>query len=158
MAANLAHNFTEGWIVSHVTLPDSNLPNSPAENTRLRVLVVDDNEPSALAVSWIVESLGDETRTCLNGPCALLAAIDFRPDVILLDIAMPGMDGLQVSDRLRADPRFSQVKIIAQTGWGDATMRQQTALHGFDLHLVKPVETQLLANMFNRLRKGRPPA
>lgn len=76
---------------------------SSVPDTRLRVLVVDDNEPAALTVSWAVEAFGDEVRTCLNGPCALSAATEFRPDVVLLDIAMPGMDGLEVCARLRAD-------------------------------------------------------
>jgi two-component system OmpR family response regulator len=135
----------------------THIPETQAEapGSQLRVLVVDDDEPSALTVSWAVEALGDVVRTCLNGPCALLAALEFQPDVILLDLAMPGMSGLEVCDRLRGDPRFSHVKIIAQTGSGDAEMRRKTAEHGFDLHLVKPVNLDLLENMLALLREGR---
>ncbi|MCR6659708.1 MAG: response regulator [Asticcacaulis sp.] len=125
-----------------------------SDNTRLRVLVVDDNEPSALSVSWAIEALGDEVRTCLNGPCALTVAIEFQPDVVLLDIAMPGMNGLEVCARLRADPKFSHVKIIAQTGRGDKETRRQTDEHGFDLHLVKAVDPDLLEDMLDLLRTG----
>lgn len=113
----------------------------------LRILVVDDNVPSAMTLAWAVESHGYTVEVCHNGRCALEAVERFRPDVILLDLGMPGLNGLQVARAVRADKRFSGVKIIAQTGWGDSETRRRTAEAGFDLHLVKPVDLDVLEDM-----------
>ena len=122
--------------------------------TSLRVLVVDDNQASADTLHWTVELFGDEVISCHDGKTALKLAADFKPDVVLLDIGMPGMDGLQVCQALRAMPELSHVKIIAQTGWGDEQMRLKTASAGFDLHLVKPVDPHVLEDMLWLLRSG----
>ena len=121
----------------------------------LRVLVVDDNQASADTLHWTVELFGDEVKSCHDGKSALKLAAEFKPDVVLLDIGMPGMDGLQVCEALRAMPELGQVKIIAQTGWGDEQMRLKTASAGFDLHLVKPVDPHVLEDMLWLLRSGR---
>ncbi|HTM80397.1 response regulator [Asticcacaulis sp.] len=121
----------------------------------LRVLVVDDNQASADTLHWTVELFGDEVKSCHDGQSALKLAADFKPDVVLLDIGMPGMDGLQVCQALRAMPELGQMKIIAQTGWGDEQMRLKTASAGFDLHLVKPVDPRVLEDMLWLLRSGR---
>lgn len=126
-----------------------------SENSALRVLVVDDNQASADTLHWTVELFGDTVKSCHDGKTALKMAADFRPDVILLDIGMPGMDGLQVCEALRAMPDLKHVKIIAQTGWGDEQMRLKTATAGFDLHLVKPVDPHVLEDMLWLLRSGR---
>lgn len=124
-----------------------------SQNEALRILVVDDNIPSAMTLKWAVESLGDHVEVCHDGPCALEMVEHFKPDVILLDLGMPGLNGLQVAKALRADRRFSRMKIIAQTGWGDSEMRRRTAEAGFDLHLVKPVDLVVLEDMLALLRK-----
>lgn len=121
----------------------------------LRVLVVDDNQASADTLHWTVELFGDEVKSCHDGKSALKLAAQFKPDVVLLDIGMPGMDGLQVCAHLRAMPELGQMKIIAQTGWGDEQMRLKTASAGFDLHLVKPVDPRVLEDMLWLLRSGR---
>ncbi|WP_303827285.1 response regulator [Asticcacaulis taihuensis] len=126
-----------------------------SENSTLRVLVVDDNQASADTLHWTVELFGDTVKSCHDGKTALKLAADFRPDVVLLDIGMPGMDGLQVCEALRAMPDLKHVKIIAQTGWGDEQMRRKTATAGFDLHLVKPVDPHVLEDMLWLLRSGR---
>ena len=126
-----------------------------SENFTLRVLVVDDNQASADTLHWTVELFGDTVKSCHDGSTALKLAADFRPDVVLLDIGMPGMDGLQVCEALRAMPDLKHVKIIAQTGWGDEQMRRKTATAGFDLHLVKPVDPHVLEDMLWLLRSGR---
>ncbi|MBP2158165.1 MULTISPECIES: response regulator [Asticcacaulis] len=122
----------------------------------MRILVVDDNVPSAMTLAWAVESHGYTVEVCHDGRCALEAVERFQPDVILLDLGMPGLNGLQVARALRADPRHSGIKIIAQTGWGDSEMRRRTAEAGFDLHLVKPVDLAVLEDMLALL--GRKPA
>ncbi|MDV6331443.1 response regulator [Asticcacaulis sp. 201] len=120
----------------------------------MRVLVVDDNEASADTLHWAVELMGYDVRSCHDGQSALRVAADFRPDVVLLDIGMPHMDGLEVGKALRAMPGLSGIKIIAQTGWGDSRTRRQTAEAGFDLHLVKPVNMDMLEDMLWLLRSN----
>ncbi|WAC46833.1 response regulator [Asticcacaulis sp. SL142] len=130
---------------------DAAWPEGIVENG-LRVLVVDDNRQSAMTLKWAIEGWGDEVVACYDGPTALQIAREFRPDVILLDIGMPGMDGIAVCQGLRAAPETRSVKIIAQTGWGDDAMRRKTAEAGFDLHLVKPVNFDVLGDMLALLR------
>lgn len=123
--------------------------------TALRVMVVDDNVDAANSLAWAVEALGDEVETCHDGRKAVAAAYAFLPHVILLDLNMPEMDGLQVCTLLRSDPRLMGVKIIAQTGRAEPEARQLTAAAGFDLHLVKPVDLDLLADVLELLRSER---
>ncbi|MFT3998227.1 MAG: response regulator [Asticcacaulis sp.] len=125
--------------------------------TPLKVLVVDDNRASAESLGWAIEAWGDEVRTCFDGLSALETARVFHPDIVLLDLGMPGMDGLAVARALRADTGRRGCKIIAQTGWGDAARRRETAAAGFDLHLVKPVDLSVLNDMLDlfRMMPGR---
>ncbi len=132
------------------------VPSSSSQDNPLRILVVDDNVPSAMTLAWAVESHGYTVEVCHDGRCALEAVERFQPDVILLDLGMPGLNGLQVARALRADKRYSSLKIIAQTGWGDSEMRRRTAEAGFDLHLVKPVDLVVLEDMLALL--GRKPS
>jgi len=122
-------------------------PNAANDVEILRVLVVDDNEASAKTLGWAIEMEGYEVEVCLDGRRALERARDFRPHVVLLDLGMPGMSGYEVCQALRGDAALRPVKVIAQTGWGDAAARRRTAESGFDLHLVKPVDITVLADM-----------
>ena len=123
----------------------------------LRVLVVDDNEPLAETLLWLIEGTGDDVEMCHSGVAALAMAKTFRPDIILLDIGMPGMDGLQVCAALRADPELPQLKIIAQSGYGDMAMQTRTAEAGFDRHLVKPVDFDKLLEILASYRQSLDP-
>lgn len=126
-------------------------PGAPAAKacTLRRVLVVDDNVDAATALGMLLESLGHDTRIANGGLQALEIAAEFHPDIVLLDIGMPGLDGYEVAKRLRAlDPRHT-VRIIAVTGWGQDTDREKSQEAGFDLHLVKPVDTNDLALALN---------
>ena len=114
-----------------------------------RVLVVDDNESSALTLTWAMEMFGYDVRTCYDGLSAVRVAHDFHPEVVLLDIGMPAMDGLEVCRRLRADPELSGATVVAQTGWGDRDMRRQTSAAGFDHHLTKPIDLPALLTLLN---------
>lgn len=135
-----------------VSVADNNAFMDGVSENGLRVLVVDDNRQSAMTLKWAIEGWGDEVLACYDGPSALQIAREFKPEVVLLDIGMPGMDGLQVCAALRAARETRQVKIIAQTGWGDEAMRRKTAEAGFDLHLVKPVNFDVLGDMLALLR------
>ncbi|MCI0700534.1 MAG: response regulator [Planctomycetia bacterium] len=94
----------------------------------------------AESLATLLELAGHEVRTATDGPAALKVAEEFRPDVILLDIGLPGMDGYEVANQLRQRPEFRATRLIALTGWGQDTDREQSRKAGFDLHLVKPID------------------
>ena len=114
------------------------MPKSNAHPTR--VLVVDDNYPSAMTLTWAMEEHGHEVRTAYNGREAVAMAKAFRPEVVLLDVGMPVMNGLEACKAMRGQPETEDALIIAQTAWGDDEMRGKTHDAGFDIHLVKPVD------------------
>ena len=105
-----------------------------------RILVVDDNEDSATSMAILLGFSGNETAMAFSGPEALTQVESFRPDAVLLDIGLPGMDGYEVCRSIRSLQYGSDIKIIAVTGWGQDSDRQQTHQAGFDAHLVKPVD------------------
>jgi PAS domain S-box-containing protein len=112
----------------------------PVEGPTLRVLVVDDSEDSARSLAILMEMNGHETCVAHGGPEALEAVRAFLPDVVFLDIGMPGMDGYEACRRLRATDVGPRPTIVALTGWGADGDRERTRAAGFDHHLVKPVE------------------
>jgi signal transduction histidine kinase/CheY-like chemotaxis protein len=122
-------------------------PPSPsrAANASLRVLVVDDGQDSAQMLAMLLHTWRHQVDVAHDGPTALERALSFEPDVILLDIGLPLMDGYEVARRIRADPRLEGVCLIAVTGYGQASDRQRSRAAGFDLHLVKPIDTSELA-------------
>jgi PAS domain S-box-containing protein len=108
-----------------------------------KVLVVDDNADAAETLEMLLQVLGHKTRVASDGPKALQLFSEFHPDIVLLDIGLPGMNGYEVARRLRAQ-EGQGLRIVAVTGWGQAEDRKQSAEAGFDLHLVKPVEAEQL--------------
>ena len=111
------------------------------EAPRRRVLVVDDNVDAAQSLARLLSRLYDQdVRVAHDGYRAVALAEEFRPEVVLLDIGMPGMDGYEVARRLRARPDLQDVTIIALTGWGQEGDRARTKEAGFDIHIVKPVD------------------
>ncbi|GJG98344.1 PAS domain S-box protein [Cupriavidus pauculus] len=111
---------------------------------RRRVLLVDDNRDAADSMSILLEMSGHEVTTAYDGMEAIHAAARVRPDVALIDLAMPGMDGFAVIHTLRGMPALSGTRYVALTGFGQASDRAETAAAGFDVHLVKPVELETL--------------
>ncbi len=109
-----------------------------------RILVVDDNRPSAQSLAWVMELNGYEVVACFDGASAVEMAHVFHPDVVLLDIGMPIMDGYEVCRRLREDESLANTLVIAQTGWGGEAARQRTAEVGFNHHMTKPVDFHAL--------------
>jgi len=114
-----------------------------------RILVVDDNVDAALTLDLLLRSLGHETRVAHEGGRALEIAREFRPEVILLDIGMPGMDGYEVARRLRGMNHGQTFRIVAVTGWGQEADRARAKEAGFDVHLVKPVDVGVLAKVLD---------
>jgi len=104
-----------------------------------RVLIVDDNNDAATTLEILLKSLGHETRVVHTGPEALDVAPEFKPDVVLLDIGLPGIDGYEVARRLRALQSGRLFRIVAVTGWDQEADRRRSEEAGFDMHLVKPV-------------------
>jgi PAS domain S-box-containing protein len=116
----------------------------PAAATRGRILVVDDSVDSAESLALMLKLSGNEVRTAYDGPGALATAATFAPDVVLLDIGMPGMDGYEVARRLRQQPTLRNALLIAQTGWGQEEDRRRSKEAGFDHHFTKPVDPATL--------------
>lgn len=110
-----------------------------ARGPRRRVLVVDDNRDGAQSMAMMLRLLGNEVITAYDGVEAVVAAEAFHPDVILMDIGLPQLNGLEASRQIRAQPWGRELKIIALTGWGQENDREQSRQAGCDGHLVKPV-------------------
>src|SRR5262249_36931089 len=119
-------------------------PKPRAVEGRIKVLAVDDNHDGANTLRLLLELLGAEVRVEYDGPRALAAFGEFHPEVVLLDIGMPGMDGLEVARRLRQRPDSRDTMLIAFTGWGQEKDRRDSEAAGFDHHLIKPVDIDAL--------------
>ncbi len=102
--------------------------------------MVDDNVDNAESLALLLQLAGHQTRTAHSGPGAMAAACTFRPEVVLLDIGLPGIDGYEVARRLREAARGEKMLLIAQTGYGQEEDRHRSLNAGFDAHLVKPVD------------------
>jgi signal transduction histidine kinase len=121
----------------------------PAAPKRRRILIVDDNADGADMLAEVVESLGYRTALAGDGPGALRVAGDFVPDVALLDIGLPVMDGYELAARLRERQR--EVKLVAITGYGQDGDRARSSAAGFHAHLTKPVDFDQLAKLLAKL-------
>lgn len=104
-----------------------------------RVLVVDDNEDAAESLAALLRIFGHDVSVALDGEHALALAAELQPDVVLLDLGMPRMDGHEVARRMRAQPWGTRMRIIALSGFGDGSDRARSRDAGCDDHLVKPV-------------------
>jgi signal transduction histidine kinase len=125
------------------------------QDAGLKVLVVDDNFDVAQTTGWMVEAIGHEYRLVHESKLAVETAREYRPDAILLDINMPGMDGYAVCRALREQPLLEDTVIIAQTGWGQTKDRTSTGESGFDHHLTKPVNIDRLEQMLAGILSAR---
>jgi len=127
---------------------DSTSPGRPAlVPTRRRVLIADDNADAAQTLALLLRTLGQDVTIVHDGLAALERAAWLRPDVILLDIGMPGMNGYDVARRLRAEPWGRRPLVVAMTGWGQEDDRRRSKDAGFDQHMVKPVTLEVLCRL-----------
>jgi CheY-like chemotaxis protein len=108
------------------------------------VLVVDDNHDAAELLADLLRALGHTVQVASDGPSALETIPVFRPDVVLLDLGLPVMDGFELAERVRSDSRLAKVSLIAVTGYGQEVDRRRTREAGFASHLVKPVDLETL--------------
>jgi CheY-like chemotaxis protein len=110
----------------------------PPPKVPQRILVVHDNVDAARSLAMLLEMTGHDTRLAYDGPAAMQAAIAYHPDVVLLAIGLPGLDGYKVAQRIRQQAKLKNVVLVALTGYGQDSDRQRSQDTGFDHHLVKP--------------------
>jgi CheY-like chemotaxis protein len=127
-----------------------------APASQQRVLVVDDNIDSATSLATLLDLSGNETRMAHDGVEAIAAAERFRPEVVLLDIGLPGRDGYDVARHIRAQPWGKSALLVAITGWGQDEDRRRSEEAGFDAHLVKPIDPVVLEQLL--VARERPAA
>lgn len=128
-----------------ITRPENDPAAAVADRVKpLRVLIVDDNVDATTSIAMLLSALGNQVETAYRGEDALEAIATFRPDVALLDIGLPQMDGYELARRLRALPAGRELRIVALTGYGQPDDRRRALDAGFDDHLVKPVDVRVL--------------
>jgi signal transduction histidine kinase/DNA-binding response OmpR family regulator len=136
-------------------LPSVTHTPAPAGATAARILVVDDLAASAETLMTLLEMEGFEVRVAHEGQAALEIAREFKPTVVLLDIGLPGMNGFEVAHGLRLLPECRDALLIALTGYGEAESRSRSAQAGFDFHMVKPADVNLLLAMLANPEEAR---
>ena len=119
-----------------------------------RILIIEDNIDQAESLAALLQLWGYEAQTANEGTAGIVVAETFRPDVVLVDLGLPGISGYEVARRLRAHPELKNVWIVAQTGWGDTTDRRRTSAAGFDHHLLKPLDPEELRAVIARKRSA----
>jgi PAS domain S-box-containing protein len=120
-----------------------------------RVLIADDNRDGAESLAMVMTVFGCEVRTAYDGASAVRTAESFEPEVVFLDLGMPGMDGFEAARRIRSLPGGSTTVLIALTGWGQERDRQRTSEAGFDAHLVKPIDPLSMRSFLEQLPVAR---
>lgn len=116
-----------------------------------RILVVDDNQDAADLMAEYLEALGYTTRIAYDGAAAVNVADEFHPDLVLLDIGLPVMNGYEVARHLRERPPSPDLRIVAVTGYGQESDRQRAKEAGFDAHLVKPLTVDRLDHLLHTM-------
>jgi CheY-like chemotaxis protein len=136
--------------------PEAESP-SPEDKTArptVRILVVDDNRDSAESLSLLLQTLGNDVRTAHDGLEAVELAKEQQPELVLLDLGLPGLNGYEVAREIRRLPWGKGTVLIALTGWGQEEDRRRSAEAGFDHHLVKPVDTVRLRSILASIGRG----
>jgi len=144
-----------------VRLPVSSAPSSksqppasmPTESARagLRILIVDDNVDAREMLAEVLQMQGHETHTAPDAEAALALAVSVKPELALLDIGLPGVDGHELGRRLRALPALERIQLVALTGYGQASDRERSTRAGFQAHLVKPVDVAAIERLVREL-------
>jgi CheY-like chemotaxis protein len=140
---------------AQVSTPAVPEPPEPRIATRaLKVLIVEDNADAAEMLELLVTDLGHTAKVAHDGPAGIAMAVDFAPDVVFLDIGLPGMSGYAVARTLRSLPAFSTVYIAAVTGWGQDEDRKKARDAGFDSHFTKPLSPAVLTDLLAGIARG----
>jgi CheY-like chemotaxis protein len=120
---------------------------SGADGHRMQVLVVDDNHDAADSLTALLELDGFDARAVYDGSAAIAAVEAQAPEMIIMDLGMPGMDGYETARAIRQKPGAERILMLALTGWGQGDARRRTMEAGFDHHLVKPVELEQIVRL-----------
>jgi PAS domain S-box-containing protein len=138
-----------------VAPPAPSLPSGRAKpvGPSLRVLVVDDNVDAALSLALLLKAWGHDARTAHDGPVTLELIPTFRPNLVLLDIGLPGLNGFEVARLIRQRPELGNVRLVAMTGYGQDADRRHSLEAGFDDHLVKPADFAMLRRVLETVAK-----
>mgnify|MGYP003575763878 CR=1 FL=1 len=119
------------------------------------MLLADDNADAASTLAMLLEASGHEVHTAHDGIEAVEAAARLRPDVIILDIGMPGLDGYEAARRIRKQRRDNELLLIALTGWDQEEDKRRSEKAGFDFHLVKPVDVSALQELLESVPSAK---
>jgi two-component system CheB/CheR fusion protein len=128
----------------------------PAPKSSLRILIVDDSRDGADSLAMLLRLMGNDTRTAYDGQEGLEVAEGFRPDVMLLDIGLPKLNGYEACRAVREQPWGKSIVLIALTGWGQEEDRRRSRAAGFDHHMVKPVEPHALMKLLADFQLAAP--
>jgi len=142
--------------IPEVLAPPERRDPRAAPSQPLRILIVDDNLDAAASLGLLLRLTGHEIRTAHDGVEAMRVAEEFHPDVAVLDIGLPKMDGYEVAGMIRRQPWGAGMVLIAATGWGQETDRHRSHEAGFDHHLVKPVDPAALIHLLGSLEGTHP--
>jgi len=126
----------------------------PDPRKRRRILVADDNRDSADSLATMLSMMGHETSAAYDGSEAIQKAASYRPDVIVLDVGMPILDGYEAARHIRSQPWSNGVVLVALTGWGQEEDRARARRAGFDFHLTKPANPEALVRLLAGVASG----
>jgi CheY-like chemotaxis protein len=127
------------------------VPAANPRGVRRRILVVDDSRDAAESLAMMLKIMGHDVRTVYDGEEGVAAAAKYQPELVLLDLGMPKLDGYEVARRIRAQNRAGDLYLVALTGWGSEDDKRRTQNSGFDRHLVKPVDVDGLKRMIEEM-------
>lgn len=126
---------------------DGNRSGTKSAQKSKRVLVVEDNIDAARSTALLVADMGHRAEYAINGYVALSVAKRFKPEVVLLDLGLPGLDGFEVCRRIKNDPELQAAQVVVITGYAGNEYREEALAAGCDMHLVKPVAPKLLEDI-----------
>jgi CheY-like chemotaxis protein len=130
---------------AHAESASQGIPSAASNGRQRRILIVDDNVDAATSLAMLLTMRGHDVIVAHDGLEAIEKTQRFAPEIVMMDLGMPKLDGIEAARRLRALPGGSAFRLVALTGWGQETDRERTRQAGFDAHLVKPADPETLA-------------